>query len=145
MLEPAVIIPYLNSVASDVANAFYPEYENIHPEIYVRIRDFPAEDSLRDLRHNNLGHLIKIRGVVTRRTAVFSQLKKMMYECNKCGAKKGPIFQNGNEDVKLGACAVCQSNGPFSLDAQNTVYRNFQKITVQETPGSVQAGRVSSP
>jgi DNA replication licensing factor MCM2 len=52
-------------------------------------------ENLRDLRQKHLNKLIKIRGVVTRRTAVFSQLKKVYYFC-KCGDRKGPIYQNSN-------------------------------------------------
>lgn len=140
--EPAIILPYLNTVAFEVANLYFPGYENIQTEVYVRIRDLPIKDKLRDLRKHNLGTLIRVEGVITRRSQVFSQLKKVYYECQRCGETKGPIFFHNNEDVKLGACAVCQSNGPFNIDRENTVYRNYQKITVQESPGTVQPGRV---
>jgi DNA replication licensing factor MCM2 len=140
--EPAVILPYLNTIAFEVANHSFPGYENIVSELYVRIRDLPVKDSLRELRKTNLNTLIKIEGVITRRSQVFSQLKKVFYECQRCGEPKGPFYYNGQQDIKLGACAVCQANGPFTVDRENTVYRNYQKITVQESPGSVQAGRV---
>lgn len=44
--------------------------------------------------------------------------------------------------VKLGSCPECQSNGPFTLNSEHSVYRNYQTLTLQETPGSVPAGRV---
>jgi len=140
--EPAIILPYLNTVASEVANQYFAGYENIQSEVYVRIRDLPIKDKLRDLRKDNLNHLVRVEGVITRRSQVFSQLKKVYYECQKCGEIKGPILFHNNEPVKLGACTVCQSNGPFTIERENTVYRNYQKITIQETPGSVQPGRV---
>lgn len=121
--EPAIILPYLNGVAFDVANHFFPGYENIQSEVYVRIRDIPIKDKLRDLRKDNLNHLVRVEGVITRRSQVFSQLKKVFYECQKCGEVKGPIFFHNNEPVKLGACSVCQSNGPYLIDRENTVYR----------------------
>lgn len=54
----------------------------------------------------------------------------------------GPLYVAENQDVKLGQCPVCHSNGPFDLDSEMGVYRNFQRITVQESPGSVLPGRV---
>jgi len=42
----------------------------------------------------------------------------------------------------LGACVICRMNGPYVLDEVKTVYRNYQKLTIQETPGSVPPGRV---
>ena len=140
--EPAIILPYLNTVAFEVANYYFPGYDNIQSEVYVRIKDLPIKDKLRDLRKHNLNTLIKVEGVITRRSQIFSQLKKVFYECQKCGELKGPIYLNNNQEVKLGACAVCQSNGPFLVDRENTVYRNYQKATIQESPGSVQPGRV---
>ncbi len=54
---------------------FWPEYDKIRPEIHVRISELPVSDNLRDIRQIHLNALIKVTGVVTRRTAVFPQLK----------------------------------------------------------------------
>lgn len=43
---------------------------------------------------------------------------------------------------QVGSCPECDSKGPFNVSAENTVYRNFQKMTLQESPGSVPPGRV---
>lgn len=43
--------------------------------------------------------------------------------------------------MQVGSCPECQSKGPFSINMEETVYRNYQKITLQESPGSVPAGR----
>ena len=48
--EPAKMIPILNDVAADTVAEIFPEYFKIHSEIFVRIRDLPVEDKLRDLR-----------------------------------------------------------------------------------------------
>jgi DNA replication licensing factor MCM2 len=47
----------------------------------VRIRDLPVEDKLRDLRQIHLNALIKIKGVVTKRTGVFPELQKIFFRC----------------------------------------------------------------
>jgi DNA replication licensing factor MCM2 len=57
----------------------------------VRIRELPVEDKLRDLRQIHLNALIKIKGVVTKRTNVLPELNKMYFRC-VCGDIKGPIF-----------------------------------------------------
>jgi DNA replication licensing factor MCM2 len=44
--------------------------------------------------------------------------------------------------VEVSLCPECQSTGPFTLNSEQTVYRNFQKLTLQESPGTVPAGRV---
>lgn len=142
--SPTLVLPLLNAVAFDLAKHFFPGYENIHSEIYVRMKEWPILTELRDLRKLHLNQMIKIIGVVTRRGAVYSQLKKVYYICNRCGQRLGPLFVNehSQDSVHLGACQACQAKGPFQIDSEFTIYRNYQRITVQETPGKVPPGRV---
>lgn len=42
----------------------------------------------------------------------------------------------------MGQCIICQKRGPYILEENKSVYRNYQKWTIQETPGSVPPGRV---
>ena len=140
--EPALMLPILNEVAFRLVLHLFPSYDNVTKHIFVRIRDLPIEDSIRDLRQNHLNELIRISGVITKRSSVYPQLQVMYFICSKCGDRKGPIYHHDTENIRLGACILCQSNGPFTLDVQETLYRNYQKITIQETPGTVPAGRV---
>ena len=74
---------------------------------------------------------------------MFPQLKLVKFTCVRCGFVLGPFSQNGsNSEIKVQACPECQSTGPFKLNAEQTLYRNYQKVTLQESPGSVPAGRV---
>ena len=139
---PKQMLAIFDDVAKAVVAAKYPDYARIHDEIHVRITNLPIVDSLRDLRQVHLNALIKISGVVTRRTGVFPQLKVVKFNCGSCGAVVGPFVQREATEVKATTCPECQSHGPFSLNHEQTLYRNYQKITVQESPGSVPAGRV---
>ncbi len=141
--EPSLMLPVLNEVALEVTLELFPDYYLIHSTIFARIKELPVEDQLRDLRMVHMNSLIKIRGVVTKRTGVFPEYSKIFYRCS-CGDIKGPIYHSNAYEGKqfLGQCVVCQSNGPFTVDEVNTVYRNYQKMTIQETPGTVQPGRV---
>jgi len=139
---PREMLELMSEVAKDKVLSMYPDYESIHDEVYVRITDFPILDSLRDLRHEHLNVLVRVSGVVTRRTGVFPQLKVARYTCTKCSNVSEPVVVGRDGEARLGACAECQARGPFALNSEQTVYRNYQKITLQEAPGSVPAGRV---
>jgi DNA replication licensing factor MCM2 len=130
-LEPSLILPELNNIAYSIACKNFASYKEMFPEVYVRITDLPIMDHIRDLRYTHLGKFIKIRGVITIRSEVFSQLKKIFYKCYRCGLIKGPFYINSVNNVNLGNCASCQSTGPFPIEKTKTVYRNYQKITVQ--------------
>jgi DNA replication licensing factor MCM2 len=138
---PALTLPIFNDVAFELVTEVFPSYDSIYKHAYVRIRDLPIEDNLRDLRQIHLNALIKIKGVITKRTGIYPQMKKVFFFC-KCGERKGPIYLTNSDDTKLGNCYRCHSSGPFSLDFAVTEYSNYQKITVQETPGTVPPGRV---
>ena len=92
----------------------------------------------------HLGNLIKVRGVVTRRTGVFPQLSIVYYDCGACGNRMGPFAQQsgGDKEVKPARCGACSARGPFSVNASETVYQNYQRLTLQESPGSVPPGRL---
>lgn len=79
------------------------------------------------------------------------QLLYVMYNCSHCGELLGPYYQdNIQQEVKPTDCPECQSSGPFVLNPEKvysrpaghfrcissqTVYRNYQKVTLQESPG----------
>ena len=139
---PSSILPIFDAVALDVTLYHYPDYERIHSELHVRVTDLPVSYTLRQLRQSHLNCLLRVSGVVTRRTGVFPQLKYVKFDCTKCGVTLGPFPQDSNSEVKLSFCQNCQSRGPFTVNSEKTVYRNYQKLTLQESPGTVPAGRL---
>ncbi|EEZ97575.1 DNA replication licensing factor Mcm2-like Protein [Tribolium castaneum] len=90
----------------------------------------------------HVNQLVRTIGVVTATTGVLPQLSVVKFDCNKCGFVLGPFVQNQHSEVQPGVCPECQSTGPFMINMEQTLYRNYQKITLQECPGHIPAGRV---
>lgn len=139
---PQSVLEVMEEVALNVVMNLHPNYRNIHDKIYVRITNLPVYDQIRNIRQVHLNTMIRIGGVVTRRSGVFPQLQQVKYDCNKCGTVLGPFFQNSYSEVKVGSCPECQSKGPFTVNIEQTIYRNYQKLSLQESPGIVPAGRL---
>ncbi|RYG51462.1 hypothetical protein EON67_03330 [archaeon] len=177
---PKQMLQLFDAVAQEVVLSRYRDYHMIADEIHVRIMQMPILDSLRDLRHAHLNALVKVSGVVTRRSAVHPQLRVVHYNCIKCGFTVGPIYHTDDREVRVrprpapplrrralpspwlrgicilasphalarvlqtnvGPCPSCLSPGPFSINQAQTIYRNYQKIVLQESPGTVPPGRV---
>jgi DNA replication licensing factor MCM2 len=116
--SPAVMLTIFDEVALAAILVYYPSYERIHSEVHVRITDLPLSSSLRDLRTSNLNNLVRVSGVVTRRTGVFPQLKYVKFDCRKCGAVLGPFYQDATKEVRISYCANCESKGPFSVNSE---------------------------
>ncbi|KAI9324162.1 MCM2/3/5 family-domain-containing protein [Zopfochytrium polystomum] len=139
---PAEILKIFDVVAFEVTTLSFPNYDQIKSEIHVRITDLVSIDSIRDLRQSDMNKLVRVSGVVTRRTGVFPQLKYVKFNCAKCGTVLGPFCQDAVTEVQIKHCYKCQSKGPFNLNSEETIYRNFQKISLQECPGKMTAGRL---
>ncbi|XP_063242568.1 DNA replication licensing factor Mcm2 [Bacillus rossius redtenbacheri] len=139
---PTEMLRIFDEVAKQLVLSMFPSYERVAAEIHVRVSDLPLVEDLRTFRKLHLNQLVRTTGVVTATTSVLPQLSVVKYDCNKCGYVLGPFVQSQNSEVKPGSCPECQSTGPFMINMEQTVYRNYQKITLQESPGSIPAGRI---
>jgi len=139
---PAEMLRIFDEAAKEVVLNMFPNYERIAPVIHVRIAELPLMEDLRSLRQLHLNQLIRTSGVVTSSTGILPQLNMVKYDCQKCAFILGPFFQGQNQELKPGSCPQCQSKGPFDINMEETVYQNYQKIKIQESPSKVAAGRL---
>ncbi|KAL2913170.1 MCM DNA helicase complex subunit [Polyrhizophydium stewartii] len=139
---PTEVLKIFDSVAMEVVLSGFEDYDKIFSEIHVRITNLPIVETLRSLRQTHLNTLVCVKGVVTRRTGVFPQLKYVKYDCLKCGAVIGPYYQDSTSEIRVRVCPNCQGKNCFTVNSEETVYRNYQRMTLQEKPGDVPAGRL---
>ncbi|CAL2031103.1 unnamed protein product [Caenorhabditis brenneri] len=139
---PIEMLAIMDRAATDVVMNMYPFYSRVCSEIKVRIAHLPVEEDIRMLRQVHLNMLIKTSGVVTIASGILPQLAVVKYDCVACGYLLGPFVQQNDEEVRPTICPSCQGKGPFELNVENTIYHNYQRITVQESPNKVAAGRL---
>lgn len=140
---PTPMLEIFDEAATNVTNSIFPEYKRIYLEIFVRVAELPVSDNLRDIRHIHLNTLIKVTGVVTRRSGVFPHLRMVRLTCEKCKAVLSPTASaSAKPERSISQCPECTSNGPFTVNSEESVFGNFQKVNLQESPGSVPAGRL---
>jgi len=139
---PKEILKIFDEAAKEVVLSLFPNYDRIATEIHVRIADLPLMEELRHLRQLHLNQLIRTSGVVTSHTGVLPQLNLVKFDCTKCGNTIGPFVQTQGKEVKPTSCPECQSYGPFEVNMEQTIYQNYQRITIQEIPGKIAAGRL---
>ncbi|KAK4883602.1 hypothetical protein RN001_006921 [Aquatica leii] len=139
---PTPMLEIFDEVAKEIVLSMYPSYERVTNEIHVRISELPLIEELRTFRKLHVNQLVRTQGVVTATTGVLPQLSIVKYDCKKCGYVLGPYVQTQHAEVQPGTCPECQSMGPFMINMEQTLYRNYQKITLQESPGKIPSGRV---
>lgn len=144
--HPLKVLPLLNQeMLMEMASRFS-TYATIkdhgEDELRVAIHSFPIKEPIRDLCTRHLDKLISVTGVVTKRSGVFNQVRLLNLRCAKCNNPKGPFLVAEEQNFKPGSCIECQSSGPYRVDRKATIYRNYQKVTLQEAPSSVQPGKM---
>jgi len=139
---PSEMLKIFDEAAKEVVLSMFKNYERIAPYIHCRISELPLLEELRSLRQLHLNQLIRTCGVVTTSTGILPQLCMVKYDCVKCRFVLGPFYQGQNEEMKPGSCPQCQSRGPFEINMEQTLYQNYQKIRIQESPSKVAAGRL---
>ncbi|NXG45853.1 MCM7 factor, partial [Psilopogon haemacephalus] len=101
---------------------------------------------IRDVRAGSVGHLVTIRGVVTRATEVQPRLLVATYSCDQCGAETyQPIESETFPPLLLCPSRECQrdrAGGRLYLQSRGCRFLKFQELRVQE---HVSGGPAPSP
>ena len=103
---PRDMLDVLNEAATRHTFRLFPSYHTIRDEIHLRIAGVPLVDSLRDLRRAHLDGLVKVSGVITRRSGVFPQLKLAFYDCIKCKCTTGPFRIEDTVRLQHACCVL---------------------------------------
>jgi len=139
---PTEMFTILDEAAKELVLNLFPYYERVTKEIHVRISEWTLLEPLRSLRQIHLNQFIKTAGVVSASTTILPQLYMVKFDCTKCGYILGPFYQNQEKEINPGVCPECQSQGPFPVNQEVSLYKNYQRLTIQEAPGNVSAGRL---
>ena len=150
--EPRAVLPVLDEAAKKITLRLFPEYRHIigvgdtrsqrTGAIHVRFTNIPETDRIPDLRQQHLNKLVKVVGVVTRRTSVLPQLVTVWFKCVACNSSFGPFATTDTQIPSMPLCPRCQSRGSCVVSTEKTVFRNYQCMTLQESPSMVKPGRL---
>ncbi|KAI5189711.1 DNA replication licensing factor MCM2 [Nematocida minor] len=144
---PARTLPLLNESLQSVVRNIFPKYSFIRPSLILRLVNIPSYDRIRSLRNSHLGTLVKVHGIITKRSAVRPIVSLVKYTCQKCKAILGPFLiedsdASGKSKNRPNRCLECQSANTLAVNQTETIYRDYQKVTMQEVPGTVPPGRL---
>merc|ERR1719203_1208865 len=143
---PLKILPILNETLMHEAARKFETYKKMQDddlhELRVGVHSFFLREHIRQLNTKHLNRLVSVNGVVTKRSKVFNEVKRLYLACAKCNYPSGPFDVATDKELKPGTCIECQSKGPWRVDRQQTIYRNHQKVTIQESPSTVEPGKM---
>ncbi|CAH2248198.1 jg1039, partial [Pararge aegeria aegeria] len=110
-------------------------------ECYVSFVDVPTRHKVRELTTAKIGTLIRISGQIVRTHPVHPELVTGTFVCLDCQT----VIKNVEQQFKYTIPTICRNpvcanRRRFMLDADKSVFVDFQKIRVQETQAELPRG-----
>lgn len=143
--KPSRYIEAASHAVGDVMKIINLNYARKIREFRARFRRLPELTPLRRIRAEHLGRLIMIEGILTRASSVKQQLVVGVFECPKCGnvmkverreseGRVNPPERCTNPD--------CKYRGNSSLLIEDSIFMDWQRLTVQEKPEELPPGQL---
>ncbi|CAF0890828.1 unnamed protein product [Adineta ricciae] len=124
----------------------YPEELMRRFELYFKPPSTQKPLSVRQVKANQIGKLISVKGVVTRATEVKPMISVATYTCDICGSETYqpitaptfmPLVMCPSQD-----CVTNKSGGRLSLQTRGSKFIKFQEIKIQEHTDQVPIGNI---
>ncbi|XP_075986407.1 minichromosome maintenance 6 isoform X1 [Anticarsia gemmatalis] len=110
-------------------------------ECYVSFVDVPTRHKVRELTTAKIGTLIRISGQIVRTHPVHPELVLGTFVCLDCQT----VIKNVEQQFKYTIPTICRNpvcanRRRFMLDADKSVFVDFQKVRIQETQAELPRG-----
>ncbi len=133
--RPVDVIP----IAEDGLKSIIPE-----DNIFVRFYNVKSEEyEIRNLRAIHVNTFIQVVGVVGRSSEVKPELVEGVFQCQRCGHIQ--IVEQTKEFFKKPRICenpACGRKGPFKLLEDQSKFRDWQVLKIQERPEKLRGGRM---
>jgi replicative DNA helicase Mcm len=114
--------------------------------IKFRITDIPVHlrKSIRGLSSWDIGTLVCVDGFAKSASDIQMRATKTAFQCLRCGHIT-IVEQNSLKlQEPFSGCEndTCEKKGPFKLMIEDSTYREFQRLTLQESPDSARGTKI---
>ncbi|CAN0885387.1 DNA replication licensing factor MCM7 [Linum grandiflorum] len=137
--------PNENTDGTDQQQKMPPEIKRIY-EVYIKAASKDQKLSIREVKASNIGHLVKISGIVTRCSDVKPLMQVAVYTCEECGFE---IYQEVTARVFMPLfkcpskrCVTNNKNGNLILQLRASKFLKFQEAKIQELAEHVPKGHI---
>lgn len=126
----------------DVADEILEDITDL-PGTHLRVEDLSETIGIRNIRSSHVGKFIQIEGVLTRASDIKPEVTEAIFKCLRCG-EENEVLQTENNFRKPTVCENpnCGKKGPFQLLVENSDFRDWQSLRIQERPEKLRGGRI---
>jgi len=141
--NPLEFMKTMNNALIAVLHAQEPKYiESIDTTLLqVRITKYSEEVKLRAIRSKHIGKLLRVSGIMMRASEVKPLLVQAVFQCRICD-EKIPQTQEDGRYTEPVRCPLCDKKTPMRLLAQESQFRDWQKVRIQESPDELPPGQM---
>uniref|UniRef100_A0A7N8Y8F5 DNA replication licensing factor MCM7 n=1 Tax=Mastacembelus armatus TaxID=205130 RepID=A0A7N8Y8F5_9TELE len=115
-------------------------------EMYFKPPTTAKPKVVRDVRADSIGHLVTVRGIVTRATEVKPMMAVATYTCDQCGAETYQPIQSPSFMPLVMCpsqeCVTNKSGGRLYLQTRGSKFVKFQELRIQEHSDQVPVGNI---
>lgn len=115
-------------------------------ELYFKSPTTSKPKVVRDIRADSIGHLVTVRGIVTRASEVKPMMAVATYTCDQCGAETYQPIQSPTFMPLVMCpsqeCVTNKSGGRLYLQTRGSKFVKFQELRIQEHSDQVAVGNI---
>jgi replicative DNA helicase Mcm len=139
--KPDEYLESFNQAVLSVLQEIHPDYEQeIRDKLRVRIGNYTVQKGLREINAELIDKLVGVSGMVVRSSEVKPLAKKIGYRCANCSTVTGAELK-GLVLKKPSKCPAC-SEKELEMDAESSIFIDFQLVRLQELPEDLPAGQL---
>ncbi len=141
--DPDKILLAFSGAIKDILKERFPTYaEKIRHDIRVRISNYPAQRSLREVNAEVIGKMISVSGMVVRASEIKPLAKELIYICPE-GHQTRRIQEKGLEFKEPLKCdnGKC-THRELELNPEQSRFIDFQMVRLQELPEDLPPGQL---
>ncbi|MHA1615220.1 MAG: minichromosome maintenance protein MCM [Candidatus Thorarchaeota archaeon] len=141
--DPSLFIETVNNALVAVLRVEDPDYVSSidTTSLKARITNYSEHVPLRAIRSKHIGKLVRVSGIMMRASEVKPLLVQAMFQCRICD-EKIPQTQEEGRYTEPVRCPLCDKKTPMRLLAQESQFRDWQKVRIQESPDELPPGQM---
>ena len=126
----------------DASDAVLTEITKL-PGMRLRVKGLDKSTVIRDIRAAQVGKFIQVEGILTRSSEVKPEVKEAVFKCLRCGELNHVMqIEEVFREPLICENPNCSMRGPFKLEVENSEFRDWQSVRIQERPESLRGGRM---
>ena len=132
--SPADFIDTADKILTDITKL---------PGMRLRVKSLDKSIPIRKIRAENVGNFIQVDGLLKRVGEVKPELKEAVFKCLRCGEEnRVPQIDEVYREPLACENPNCGKRGPFKLVIENSEFRDWQSLMLQERPEELRGGQI---